>query len=92
MAGTAPATLKTNTKVEVLEDLQDCYLVSVNEETGYVAKKQISKWPIGSASVSSAFMSVSMTPGETQFTRTPEGPTSLASAFVSPMTAAFAAE
>ena len=53
LAGTAPATLKTNTKVEVLEDLQDCYLVSVNEETGYVAKKQISKWPIGSGAVSS---------------------------------------
>ena len=37
-------------------------------------------------------MSVSMTPGATQFTVMPEGPTSLANAFVSPMIAAFVAD
>ena len=37
-------------------------------------------------------ISVSTTPGHTQFTIMPEGPTSLASAFVSPITPAFAAE
>ncbi len=39
-----------------------------------------------------SFISVAMTPGATQFTRMPLGPSSLASALVKPMTAAFAAE
>ena len=38
------------------------------------------------------FLSVLITPGETQLTRIPEGPTSFASAFVKPMIPAFAAE
>lgn len=46
MGGKAPTTLKTNTKVEVLEELEDCYLVTVDGETGFVAKAQVSKWPI----------------------------------------------
>ena len=37
-------------------------------------------------------MSVSMAPGATQFTRMPERPSSLARAFVSPITPALAAE
>ena len=50
MSGKAPTTLKTNTKVEVLEELEECYLVTVDGETGFVAKAQISKWPIKSSS------------------------------------------
>lgn len=53
MGGKAPTTLKTNTKVEVLEELEECYLVTVDGETGFVAKAQISKWPIKSSSGSS---------------------------------------
>ena len=45
-----------------------------------------------SSSDSSAFMGVRMTPGVTQLTRMPLGPTSFAVAFVSPITPAFAAE
>ena len=37
------------------------------------------------------FISVSITPGATQFTHIPDGPNSFASAFVKPITAAFAA-
>ena len=50
MVGKAPTTLKTNTKVEVLEELEDCLLVTVDGKTGFVAKTQISKWPIKSSS------------------------------------------
>lgn len=50
MGGKAPNTLKINTKVEVLEELEDCYLVTVDGETGFVAKAQVSKWPIKSSS------------------------------------------
>lgn len=53
MGGKAPTTLNTNTKVEVLEELEDCYLVTVDGETGFVAKDQVSKWPIKSGSGSS---------------------------------------
>ena len=45
-----------------------------------------------SAGDSPAFIGVSMTPGATQFTRMPEGPSSWASAWVRPMSAAFEAE
>ena len=45
-----------------------------------------------SAGERSPFMGVSITPGARQLTRTPEGPSSLARAFVRPMTPAFAAE
>ena len=44
------------------------------------------------SSSSAAFISVSTTPGATQFTWMPDGPTSFASAFVKPITAAFEAE
>ena len=45
-----------------------------------------------SSAVKLAIMSVSITPGATQFTVMPEGPSSLASALVRPITPAFAAE
>lgn len=50
LVGKALATLKTNTKVEILEELEDCYLVMVDGKTGFVAKAQVSKWPIQSSS------------------------------------------
>lgn len=50
LGGKAPITLKTNTKVEILEELEDCYLVTADGETGFVAKTQVSKWPIKSSS------------------------------------------
>ena len=53
LAGEALATLKTNTKVEVVEELEDCYLVTVDGETGFAAKAQVSKWPVKSSSGSS---------------------------------------
>lgn len=53
LVGEALAILKTNTKVEILEELEDCYLVTVDGETGFVAKAQVSKWPIQSSSGSS---------------------------------------
>ena len=46
MGGKAPATLETNTKMEVLEELKDCYLVTVDGKTGFVDKAQVSKLPI----------------------------------------------
>lgn len=50
LAGESLATLNTNTKVEILEELEDCYLVTADGETGFVAKAQVSKWPIKSSS------------------------------------------
>lgn len=50
MGGKALTTLNTNTKVEVLEELEDCYLVTVDGETGFVAKDQVSKWPVSDGS------------------------------------------
>ena len=38
-------TLSTNTKLTVLEDLQDCYYVNFNGETGFVPAKQLSRYP-----------------------------------------------
>ena len=50
IGGKAPTTLKTNTKVEILVELEDCYLVTVGGETGFVPKAQVSKWPVSSGS------------------------------------------
>lgn len=50
LGGKAPTALHTNTKVEILEELEDCYLVTVDGKTGFVAKAQVSKWPIPSGS------------------------------------------
>lgn len=41
-------TMATNTEVQVLEDLDTCYLVQVGEVTGYARKNLVSKWPAGS--------------------------------------------
>lgn len=37
--------LSTNTKVEVLEELDGCYLVRLGEETGFMLKEQLGKAP-----------------------------------------------
>ena len=46
LLGAPLATLNTNTRLEVLEELEDCYLVTVDADTGFVAKSQVSKWPV----------------------------------------------
>lgn len=41
-------TLSTNTKLEVLEELENCYYVNLDGTKGYVSKAQCSKWMIQS--------------------------------------------
>ena len=42
-------TLKTNTELTILDELDGCYLVQVGEDTGYIATEQASKYRITSA-------------------------------------------
>lgn len=37
--------LKTNTKVEVLDDIGYCYVVRVDETVGFMNKSRLAKWP-----------------------------------------------
>ena len=46
--------LKTNTKVEVLDDLGYCYVVRVDETDGFMNKSRLAKWPISSGSSGSS--------------------------------------
>lgn len=46
LAGQPLKTLSLNTKLEVLDELDSCYLVSLEGETGFIAKEQLSKYPI----------------------------------------------
>ena len=48
LIGEAAKTLKTNTELTILDELENCYLVQAGEDTGYIAKKQASKWRITS--------------------------------------------
>lgn len=48
LTGEPSETLKTNTELTILDELENCYLVQAGEETGYIAKKQASKWRITS--------------------------------------------
>ena len=48
LIGEAANTLKTNTELTILDELESCYLVKAGEDTGYIAKKQASKWRITS--------------------------------------------
>ena len=48
LIGEAANTLKTNTELTILDELENCYLVRAGEDTGYIAKKQASKWRITS--------------------------------------------
>lgn len=43
LLGEAAKTLKQNTKVEVLDELEYCYVVKEGETTGYMAKSKVSK-------------------------------------------------
>lgn len=52
LVGEPLATLKTNTVVEVIDELEDCYVVRVDEQLACVQKEQISKYPIRSSSSS----------------------------------------
>lgn len=53
LVGEPLATLKTNTQMTVLDDLGECYLVQIEDLTGYIAKTQASKWRIKSSGSSS---------------------------------------
>ena len=46
MTGEPVRTLKTNTALTILDELEECYLVQVGEDTGYIVKTQAGKWPI----------------------------------------------
>lgn len=48
LTGEPSETLKTNTELTILDELENCYLVQTGEDTGYIAKKQASKWRITS--------------------------------------------
>ena len=48
LTGEPSETLKTNTELTILDELENCYLVQAGEDTGYIAKKQASKWRITS--------------------------------------------
>lgn len=50
MSGEPDMILKTNTKLEILEELDECYMVTVDGETGFVAKDQVSQWPVSGSS------------------------------------------
>lgn len=49
LTGEPSETLKTNTELTILDELENCYLVQAGEDTGYIAKKQASKWRITSS-------------------------------------------
>ena len=49
LTGEPSETLKTNTELTILDELENCYLVQVGENTGYIAQKQASKWRITSS-------------------------------------------
>jgi len=53
LVGDPVETLKTNTVLEVLDDLDVSYLVKTGDSLGYIAKNQASKWRIQSGSSSS---------------------------------------
>lgn len=53
LVGEPLTTLKTNTQMTVLDDLGECYLVQIEDLTGYIAKTQASKWRIKGSSSSS---------------------------------------
>ena len=53
LVGDPVETLKTNTVLEVLDDLDVSYLVKTGDSLGYIAKNQASKWRIKSSSSSS---------------------------------------
>ncbi len=48
LTGEPAQKLKTNTKVEVLDDLGYCYVVRVEETEGYMNKSRLAKWPFSS--------------------------------------------
>lgn len=55
LSGEPAQKLKTNTKVEILDDLGWCWLVELDGETGYISTESVSKSPIkGSSGNSSA--------------------------------------
>ena len=50
LTGTPIQVLKTNTKVEVLDELENCYVIKTEEFTGFMKQEDLSKGPIRSQS------------------------------------------
>lgn len=50
LLGKPVKTLKSNTKMQVLDEVGDCYLVKVNDTIGYIAKTQASKTKVSTSS------------------------------------------
>lgn len=50
LTGEPTQKLKTNTKVEVLDDIGYCYVVRVDETVGFMNKSRLAKWPFSSGS------------------------------------------
>ena len=48
LTGEPAQKLKTNTKVEVLDDLGYCYVVRVEDTEGFMNKSRLAKWPLSS--------------------------------------------
>lgn len=48
LTGEPSQELKTNTKVEVLDDIGYCYVVRVEETVGFMNKSRLSQWPFSS--------------------------------------------
>lgn len=48
LVGEPSETLKTNTELTVLDELESCYVVQAGNNTGCVAKSQVNKWRITS--------------------------------------------
>jgi uncharacterized membrane protein YgcG len=50
LIGTPKDKLNTNTKIHVVDELENCYLVEIEEVPGFMAKDMVSKWRYSSGS------------------------------------------
>jgi uncharacterized membrane protein YgcG len=50
LIGTPKDKLNTNTKIHVVDELDNCYLVEIEEVPGFMAKNMVSKWRYSSSS------------------------------------------
>ena len=44
LIGTPTDKLNTNTKIRIVDELENCYMVEIEEVTGFMAKDSLSKW------------------------------------------------
>lgn len=50
LMGTPKDKLNTNTKIHVVDELENCYMVEIEEVSGFMAKDMVSKWRFSSGS------------------------------------------